>query len=118
MRPLKTSQNVRELTLSIRRRFKTFLIRNDIGLGLGWTQHHGGPLHSTPRGRGCLQEVQEVIRHHLEPVKLSEIYTSCRSESTVVFSSFLTLDWVWGGPNTMRDLPTVSPGVGGSLLEV
>ena len=65
-----------------------------------------------------LQEVQEVIKHQKEPVKLSEIYISCRSESTEVFSSEMTLDWVWGGPNTMRDLPTVSPGVGGSLQEV
>ena len=72
----------------------------------------------SPGVGGSLQEVKELIRHQLEPVKLSEIYTSCRSESTVVFSSFLTLDWVWGGPNTMRDLPTVSPGVGGSLQEV
>ena len=30
----------------------------------------------------------------------------------------MTLDWVWGGPNTMGDLPTVSPGVGGTLQEV
>ena len=115
MRPLKTSQNVRELTLSIRRRFKTFLIRNDIGLGLGWTQHHGGPLHSTPRGRGCLQEVQEVIRHHLEPVKLSEINTSYCMMFPVVISSILTLDWVWKGPNITRTLPIVPPGVGGSV---
>ena len=59
-----------------------------------------------------------MIRHQLEPVKLSEIYISCRSKSTVVFSSEMTLDWVWGGPNTMRDLPTLSPGVGGTLQEV
>ena len=52
MRTLITSQNVRELTLSIGRRFQTFPIQNHIGLGLEWTQHHGGPLHNTPRGRG------------------------------------------------------------------
>ena len=115
MRPLKTSQNVRELTLSIRRRFKTFLIRNDIGLGLGWTQHHEGPPHSIPRGRGCLQEVQELIRHHLEPVKLSEINTSYCMMFPVFFSSKIRLDWVWKGPNTTRTLPIVLPGVGGSV---
>ena len=65
-----------------------------------------------------LQEVQEVIKHQKEPVKLSEIYISCRSESTEVFSSEMTLDWVWSGPNIMGDLFTVPPGVGGSLQEV
>ena len=48
----------------------------------------------SPGVGGSLQEVKELIRHQLEPVKLSEIYTSCRSESTVVFSSEMTLDWV------------------------
>ena len=36
----------------------------------------------------------------------------------VVFLSEMTLDWVLGGPNTMGDIPTVSPGVGGSFQEV
>ena len=115
MRPLITSQNVRELTLSIGRRFQTFPIQNHIGLGLEWTQHHGGPLHNTPRGRGCLQEVQEVIRHHLEPVKLSEINTSYCMMFPVFFSSKIRLDWVWKGPNITRTLPIVPPGVGGSV---
>ena len=35
----------------------------------------------------------------------------------VVFSSEMTLDWDWIGPNTMGDLFTVSPGVRGNLQE-
>ena len=69
----------------------------------------------SPGVGGSLQEVKELIRHQLEPVKLSEIYTSCRSEPSLVFSSEMTLDGVLGGPNTMGDLPTVSPGVAGSV---
>ena len=63
---------------------------------------------------GTLQEVQEVQ----EPVKLSGIHTSYFMMFPVVFSSKMTLDWVWGGPNTTRTLPMVPPGVGGSLQEV
>ena len=64
---------------------------------------------------GFLQEVQEVIRHQFEPVKLSEINTSYCMMFPVVFSSEITLDWVWKGPNTTRTLPIVPPGVGGSV---
>ena len=64
---------------------------------------------------GILQEVQEVIKHLLEPVKLSEIDTSYCMMFPGVFSSKITLDWVWKGPNTTRTLSMVPPGVGGSL---
>ena len=63
---------------------------------------------------GTLLEVQEVQ----EPVKLSGIHTSYFMMFPVVFSSKMTLDWVWGGPNTTRTLPMVPPGVGGSFQEV
>ena len=69
----------------------------------------------SPGVGGSLQEVQEVIRHHLEPVKLSEINTSYCMMFPVVISSILTLDWVWKGPNITRTLPIVPPGVGGSV---
>ena len=68
----------------------------------------------SPGVGGTLQEVQEVQ----EPVKLSGIHTSYCMMFPVVFSSEMTLDWVLRGPNTMGTLPTVSPGVGGSLQEV
>ena len=55
------------------------------------------------------------VRHLLEPVKLSEIDTSYCMMFPGVFSSKITLDWVWKGPNTTRTLPMVPPGVGGSL---
>ena len=64
---------------------------------------------------GILQEVQKVIKHLLEPVKLSEIDTSYCMMFPGVFSSKITLDWVWKGPNTTRTLPMVPPGVGGNL---
>ena len=36
----------------------------------------------------------------------------------VVFSSEMTLDWDWSGPNTMGDIFPVSPGVRCTLQEV
>ena len=72
-------------------------------------------LHTVyPGVGGTLQEVQEVQ----EPVKLSGIHTSYFMMFPVVFSSEMTLDWDWIGPNTMGDLFTVSPGVRGNLQEV
>ena len=72
----------------------------------------------SPGVRCTLQEVKEVLRHHYEPVKLSGIHTSYCMMFPVVFSSEMTLDWDWSGPNTMGDIFTVSPGVGGTLQEV
>ena len=68
----------------------------------------------SPGVGGTLQEVQEVQ----EPVKLSGIHTSYCMMFPVVFSSEMTLDWDWSGPNTMGDIFPVSPGVGGTLQEV
>ena len=75
-----------------------------------------GDIFTVSPGVGVtLQEVQEVLRHHYEPVKLSGIHTSYCMMFPVVFSSEMTLDQDWSGPNTMRDLPTVSLGVGGTV---
>ena len=52
-------------------------------------------LHMVPPGvGGILQEVQEVIKHLLEPVKLSEIDTSYCMMFPVVLSFKITLNWV------------------------
>ena len=54
----------------------------------------------------------------MRPLKTSQNVRELTLSLGRLFSSEMTLDWDWSGPNTMGDLPTVSPGVGGTLQEI